>query len=47
MADSGLSEFCAFLFSLVRAENGFARNAISVQISQPLAGIATENISLF
>jgi hypothetical protein len=36
MADSGLSKFCAFLIKLVRAENGFAINAISVQISQPL-----------
>jgi hypothetical protein len=24
MADSGLSKFCAFLFTLVQAENGFA-----------------------
>jgi hypothetical protein len=24
MADSGLSKFCAFLFKLVQAENGFA-----------------------
>jgi hypothetical protein len=36
MADSGLSKFCAFLFTLVLAENGFASNAISVQISKTL-----------
>jgi hypothetical protein len=39
MADSGLSKFCAFLINLVRAENGFAINAISVQTSKTLAVI--------
>ena len=39
MDDSGLSKFCAFLLSLVQAENGFASNAISVQISKPLVAI--------
>jgi hypothetical protein len=37
MADSGLSKFCAFLIKLVQVENGFCINAISVQISKPLA----------
>jgi hypothetical protein len=36
MADSGLSKFSAFLFTLVLAEKGFAINAISVQISKTL-----------
>jgi hypothetical protein len=36
MADCGLSKFCAFLITLVLAENGSAINAISVQISQTL-----------
>jgi hypothetical protein len=39
MADSGLSKFCAFLFTLVLAENDFASNAISVQISKTLPPI--------
>jgi hypothetical protein len=41
MADCGLSKFCAFLITLVLAENGSAINAISVQISQTLTVIAT------
>jgi hypothetical protein len=42
MADSGLSKFCAFLLKLVRAENGFAINAISVQISKTLGATLTD-----
>ncbi|MBK0384524.1 hypothetical protein I5M32_16275 [Pedobacter sp. SD-b] len=42
MADSGLSKFYAFLFTLVRAENGSANNAISAQIFKPLPVIATQ-----
>jgi hypothetical protein len=46
MADSGLSKFCAFLINLVLAENGFAYNAISVQISQTLCLIVKSQRSV-
>jgi hypothetical protein len=42
MADCGLSKFCAFLITLVLAENGSAINAISVQISQTLCVIKND-----
>jgi hypothetical protein len=34
MADSGLSKFCAFLLSLVRAENDFALTPFQYKLAK-------------